>query len=479
MGDHRPAALVRRDASHPIIDADGHITELLPVFEDYLVAAGGPQLAQALAQAVMGFAAMTVDGCREAGFPRPPWWGVPARPRDRLTVSLPRLRHARMDEVGLDFAVLFPTLGSMLLSGRAPTELRLAGCRAYNAYVAEQYRPYADRLTPAALIPMDTPDAALAALEHAAGLGLKVALIAAHVVRPIPAVARAAPPLAARFGRLDTFGIDGEHDYDPVWARCVALKMPAVMHGFGLGWNDRNSPSNYMYNHIGNFAAAQEAVCKSLFLGGVTRRFPTLRFGFLEGGVSWACRLYADLLGHWQKRNVNALRAHLDPALLDPAEAAALCREYGGPAVESRVERVVGSLIGTMSRDPGGPLDEFAPCQIERPEDVRELFVPNFYFGCEADDPLTAWAFNDKVNPLGARLKVVCGSDIGHWDVPDVAAPVAEAYEMVEHGLLSAADFRAFVCDNPLELFAGLNPGFFDGTPVEAYARAHHARPAT
>jgi hypothetical protein len=36
----------------------------------------------------------------------------------------------------------------------------------------------------------------------------------------------------------------------------------------------------------------------------VTRRFPTLKMEFLEGGVGWACGLYSDLIGHWKKRNL-------------------------------------------------------------------------------------------------------------------------------------------------------------------------------
>ena len=47
----------------------------------------------------------------------------------------------------------------------------------------------------------------------------------------------------------------------------------------------------------------------------MTRRFPDLNFAFLEGGVAWAAALYADLIGHWEKRNLAALRRHLDPAL--------------------------------------------------------------------------------------------------------------------------------------------------------------------
>jgi hypothetical protein len=49
-----------------------------------------------------------------------------------------------------------------------------------------------------------------------------------------------------------------------------------------MGWGSRVSVNNYMYNHIGHFAAASEALCKGLFFGGVTKRFPGIKFMFLE-----------------------------------------------------------------------------------------------------------------------------------------------------------------------------------------------------
>ena len=54
-----------------------------------------------------------------------------------------------------------------------------------------------------------------------------------------------------------------------------------------MGWGSRRSVSSYMSNHIGSFGASMEAQCRSLFMGGVTHRFPDLAFGMLEGGVSW------------------------------------------------------------------------------------------------------------------------------------------------------------------------------------------------
>ena len=42
-----------------------------------------------------------------------------------------------------------------------------------------------------------------------------------------------------------------------------------------------------------------------------------------------------------------------------------------------------------------------------------------------------------------------------------------EAYEMVEDGFASEAEFRDFTFTNPVTLHAGMNPNFFKGTVVE------------
>jgi hypothetical protein len=69
-------------------------------------------------------------------------------------------------------------------------------------------------------------------------------------------------------------------------------------------------------------------------------------------------------------------------------------------------------------------------------------------------------------------LQPVLGSDLGHWDVPDMRDVVPEAHELVEDGRVNADQFRAFTCDNPIRLHGRMNPDFFAGTPVETYARA-------
>ena len=44
-------------------------------------------------------------------------------------------------------------------------------------------------------------------------------------------------------------------------------------------------------------------------------RKPELRFAFLEGGVAWGAQLYADLLGHYEKRNRDAVQQLSSQAL--------------------------------------------------------------------------------------------------------------------------------------------------------------------
>ncbi len=288
------------------------------------------------------------------------------------------------------------------------------------------------------------------------------------VKRPIPDIAERDPGLAMRAYRLDMFGIDSPYDYDPLWRRCVELKTAVASHAGAQGWGSRRSVSRFVYNHIGSFAEGSEALCKSLFMGGVTKRFPGLNFGFLEGGAAWACALYADLIGHWEKRNEQHLLEHLDPAARDHARLPPLPRGLRRRARQAR-GRPNRRLLPGAGAAPDD-LDDLAACGIEKPEDIRDLFVPNFFFGCEADDPLTTWAFNDKVNPFGARLGAMFSSDFGHWDVLDMREVLAEAYEAVEKGLLTEDDFRDFSFVNPVRFWGEVNGAFFEGTRVEAEA---------
>jgi hypothetical protein len=281
------------------------------------------------------------------------------------------------------------------------------------------------------------------------------------VQRPFDALTDDPPEVTRYAFWLDQFGIDSRHDYDPVWAKAQELGVSIAFHSGFIGMTPYRSISSYVFNHLSMLAEGQQSLAKSLFLGGVTRRFPALNFAFLEGGVAWAASLYSDLIGHWEKRNIRALREHLDPARVD--------RDLFGELVAKYAPNAPALTGGLMNRpaESEDMLDEFAACGIERAEDIRDLFVKPFYFGCEADDPLISMAFATRVNPFGAELHAMMGSDIAHWDVPDMSEVLGEAWEMVEHGLLDDAAFRKLTFEHPVRFYTDTNPSFFEGTVVE------------
>ena len=65
--------------------------------------------------------------------------------------------------------------------------------------------------------------------------------------------------------------------------------------------------------------------------------------------------------------------------------------------------------------------------------------------------------------------------DLGHWDVLDMGHAAAEAYEQLEHDLITEEDFRNFAFSFSIHLYADSNSKFFDGTRVETEARAELA----
>jgi predicted TIM-barrel fold metal-dependent hydrolase len=467
------SAAIRARLDHPIIDADGHTAEFEPVLFDYLRDIAGEDAVRRFKSAPGGpfsyrWNRMTWAQRQAEREPRSHWWVHPTKNTlDRATSSLPKLLYQRLDEMGIDFTVIYPSIGLFALH-QGEDELRRALCRAYNRMVAEIYGEYPDRMTPVAAIPMHTPGEAQEELDYSVGrLGMKAILMAGHVRRPYANVQPPEPN--SRSFWLDTIALDSDYDYEPVWKKCVELKVCPSFHSPSTGIGFRSSISNFMFNHIGHFAASAEAICKALFFGGVTRRFPQLRFSFLEGGAAWACVLLNDLVGHWEKRNLTALE-NVDPANLDHQLVRELFAKYGecygSRRADPESERSA-LLWGNPQEDRSG-IDEWARAGIASRDDFLERFVSPFYFGCEGDDRLTALAFDRRLNPLRCALNVLYSSDLGHFDLPDMRDAAVEAYELAEHELVTKEDFREFVFANAARFFTTLNREFFKGTRVEA-----------
>jgi hypothetical protein len=267
---------------------------------------------------------------------------------------------------------------------------------------------------------------------------------------------------------IDTLGHGSQYDYDPVWARCAALGVTPTFHSIGQGWGTRASRTNFVYNHLGHFAAAQEGVCRSLVMGGVLKRFPSLTFAFLEGGVGWGAQLYSDLLGHFEKRNRVAIE-HSNPARIDLDVFEQLLSAHGtrGPvaSMSTDVMEAMGSLVRDAARHPE-PADDFAESKIIAPDDIVDMFARQIFLGCEADDPINALAFDQRKLPYSARLNAMFASDIGHFDVTDMRMVLPEAWELVEHGVITTDDFRDFTFANAVRMLTAGRPDFFADTTI-------------
>jgi predicted TIM-barrel fold metal-dependent hydrolase len=468
------SAKVRRQLDHPVIDGDGHWLEPMPIFLDYLRQVGGPSLVDHFKSKDIerGWYQMSREERMDKRPHRPTWWGEPTDTLDRATAMVPKLFYERLDDFGIDFCLLYTSLGLFHI-GNPDEQIRRGVSRAVNLMNAEMFAPYKHRIAPAAVVPVYTPQEAIEEATFAVKqLGFKVIMIANHVKRPVPALARDAKDPTAVRTFIDSLAYESAYDYDPFWKACIDLKVAVTAHSGSMGWDGRQSINNFSYNHIGHFAAASHAFAKALIFGGVVKRFPQLRFGMLEGGVGWACNLFTDLIAHWEKRHAAAMERHVRPTNLDKNMLKDLFTRFGGSAFEEKMDELLSSTSIVPPFKTNDELtereytlqqiDDFAATGVSSAEELRRQFADHFYFGSEADDPMTAWAFREP-----HELHPIFSSDVGHFDVTDMSEVLEEAWELVEHGLIDADDFREFTFENAARLHTALNPDFFKGTVVE------------
>ena len=207
-----PSARVRAQLEHPVVDSDGHYVEITPILEDYIKEAGGADTVQRLnsrRSRAGDWYRMSLKERRDNWTSAPAWWFVTQEATDRATASLPKLLHDRMDELGMDYTVLFPS-NTMGFMSEQDDEIRGVLCRAMNTYLRDMFAEFSDRMTPVALIPMVRPQDALVELEYAVKeLGLKAVVLSSYAHRPVTWVNQemANDPYSQR---LDFFGIDSE-----------------------------------------------------------------------------------------------------------------------------------------------------------------------------------------------------------------------------------------------------------------------------
>ena len=187
------AAKIRAGLKHPVIDGDGHWLEPVPVFLERLCEVGGGQAVdrmRALWQRNHSWYRSTWSERQHNRTRRSNWWGVTSNTLDKATALLPALLNERLPELGIDFGLIYPSLG-LAFNGIAQDDLRRAAARAYNKMTADMFASYAARFAPVAIIPAHTPEEAIEELEYAVGaLGYRAIMLKGNQERPVPSAAQ-------------------------------------------------------------------------------------------------------------------------------------------------------------------------------------------------------------------------------------------------------------------------------------------------
>jgi predicted TIM-barrel fold metal-dependent hydrolase len=217
--------------------------------------------------------------------------GKAMKAEDAFFLPEPRLK--RMDELGIDKALMWPTLAS-LLEERLVDDPRAthAVIHALNQWMHEQWTfDYEGRIFATPVISLPIVDQAIAELEWVLERGAKIVLI-----RPAP---------VPGFEGTRSFALP---EFDPFWQRVVEADIAVGMHASDDGYtkyvniwegnrgeylpfkNQNAFEEVFRSYHRGIQDAMASAICHGLFA-----RFPSLRILPVENGSRWVGPLLETL----------------------------------------------------------------------------------------------------------------------------------------------------------------------------------------
>src|SRR5258708_5452419 len=149
------SAQIRSTLNHPVVDTDGHAVEFGPVYLDFLKKVAGSSVRDRFVKMLNAneWQRMSESDRIRRRIPRTASWTHPAKNTlDLATAMLPGLFRSRLDDFGIDFSIVYSSLGLRTIS-YADEELRRATCRDLNEMMADIYSPLNALMAPVAPIP--------------------------------------------------------------------------------------------------------------------------------------------------------------------------------------------------------------------------------------------------------------------------------------------------------------------------------------
>jgi predicted TIM-barrel fold metal-dependent hydrolase len=228
------------------------------------------------------------------GLDRRAIFGEPMRSIDAFREPAARL--ALMDEQGIDRALMFPTLASLLEERtRHAPELTHALVHSLNEWLHETWTfDYEHRIFTTPVITLPIVDRAIEELEWAVQRGARAVLI------------RPAPAWGVRGPRSP-----GLPEFDPFWEKVVEHDVLVAMHSSDSGYERHvnewmGADAEYLpfkpqaFGQVGLWRPVEDAVA-ALVCHGALSRFPELKVAVVENGSSWVEPLLKTMADLYKK----------------------------------------------------------------------------------------------------------------------------------------------------------------------------------
>jgi predicted TIM-barrel fold metal-dependent hydrolase len=168
------------------------------------------------------------------------------------------------ENFGIPFHGLRPTNHAL---ERQRPELRIAGVRAYNRWLAELCAGHPERMAGVAVLPLEDIDAAVAEIRTARRAGLRGGVL-----------------LDADWGDLPSYN---HPRYEPIWATCQELELPVNTHPLGTGRSDYGELPGATAIFLSEVKWFAHRPLTFVLWAGVLERYPRLHFVLTEQMADW------------------------------------------------------------------------------------------------------------------------------------------------------------------------------------------------